>query len=364
MTNLSLLVLFLFPAFTLSGQIARSIAIAMCLLCAHPKVTKKLAEPGILLFTWFAWAVLCSYQSDNFQLALFGYHKRFEGLVTWILAISFGWLFWRTSTLDRLFLTCKAILAICLLVMIFRPDIYKSLIFGHITIAAFASIVSCMLMAKHPAYIALALPFIYLTMNRSMILALSLGSITYVVINRKYISELFMMKWYPWVFMVIVLALAIFGAYPKLKKIDSSSLGTGFRSQMVIQSIHAFTQRPLTGYGIDTLSKVLHQRNDVNAEHNWNDMGNGHFVRNYFDVDRSHNIFLDILLQTGIIGLIISLFILTRMTYRTFCYPLEINQACLYGVSAVIGFGLMNPFGIPAMFLMCLCILGIEKEEV
>jgi O-antigen ligase len=364
MTSLSLIVLFLFPAFTISGQIARSIAIAMCLLCCHPKVSKKLAEPGLLLITWFLWAFFCSYQSEYFQLALFGFHKRFEGLITWILALSFGWLFWRSSNLKSLFITCGGILALCFLAMVFKPDIYKSLIFGHITIAAFASIVSCMLISRNILWIGLAIPFVFLTQIRSMLLALAFASLAYLLVNRKRIKDLFGNSWTPWIVTVIILPLTLIAAYPKLSTISYHSIGKGARTQFAEQAIHAIVFKPLTGYGIDTQSKILKPAVTDSEEYHEHDRGDGVMIRKIFDVDRCHNFFLDILLQTGFIGLALWLFILTRIVYRTLSYPSEINQACLYGTFSAIGFGFTNPMGIPAMFLLCLCVLGIERDEI
>jgi O-antigen ligase len=364
MTNLALVVLFLFPAFTISGQIARSIAVAMCLLCCHPKVEKKLSEPALLLFTWFIWAFFCSYMSDHFQLALFGFHKRFEGLITWILAISFGWLFWRTSSLESLYKACLSILGLCFLVMVFKPDVYKSLIYGHITIAAFVTIICCMLMAKNPAYLAILIPFIFLMQIRSMLLGLGLALIAYGILNRKQIKHLFGSYWTPWLVLIVVLPLILIAAIPKLSTISFSSLGKGARTQFAAQAIQAIAQRPFMGYGIDTLSKVLKPAKTDSEEYTETDRGDGVMIRTIYEVDRTHNFFLDILLQTGFIGLSIWLFILTRITYRTFKNPSTTNQACFYGVAAVIGFAMTNPFGVPAMFLMCLCVLGIEKEEI
>ena len=362
MTQISLLVLFLFPAFTISGQIARSIAIAMCLLCCHPKTVKKLAEPGILLLTWFAWAVFCSYQSDNFQLSLFGYHKRFEGIITWILAISFGWLFWRTSKLNSLFITCGLILAICLGAMIFRPDIYKNVIFGHIAIGAFAAIVACMFMVKHPLYIGIALPFIAITLNRSMLLALLFGAMAYGLVHRKKLLESFK-TWKPWAVCGVIFTLCVIAAYPKLKNIDPRSFGSGARTDFARQTIQASIIRPILGYGIDSQSKILIPPINDKSEYRWDSRPDGTQYKVYFNVDRCHNFLLDILLQTGLVGVAIWVLILTRMTYRTLLMPNEINQACLYGTAAVMGFGMMNPFGIPAMFLLCLCVLGIERKD-
>jgi O-antigen ligase len=363
MINISLLVLFFFPAFTISGQIARSIAIAMCLLCAHPTIARRLAEPGILLITWFIWAIFCSYQSEYFQLALFGYHKRFEGIITWILALSFGWLFWRTSSLKSLFLYCKIILGICFAVMVFKPEIYKSLIYGHITIAAFASIISCMLISRNIAWIGLAIPFVYLTQVRSMLLAIGLASLAYLALNRHKIKDLFGNNWTPWVVTVIILPLTLIAAYPKLSSMNLRSLGTGARSQFAWQSIEAITLKPFTGYGIDTQSKILKPAIVGSEEYHEHDRGDGVMIKRIFDVDRAHNFFLDILLQTGFIGLILWLFILTRIVYRTFSYPSEINTACMYGACGAISYGLTNPCGIPCLFMLCLCVLGIERDS-
>lgn len=354
MTHLALFVLFLYPALTVSGQLARMMAVAMCLLCCHPSITKATREPGKLLFVWFLWAVFCSYNSDNFALALYGYSKRWEGLTTWALAISFAWLFWRTSTVNRLIVTLLSIMAVCLLFMLWKPDSYKYLISGNIMIAGFVSVASCLLMSQHPLLICTSLPFIYLTQNRSLLCGVILGGLNYLLINRKLIAR---KQWAR----IAALALGmILLAYPKLSKVDLSSLGTGARTQFVAQSVDFITMKPLMGYGIDTQSELFRPITGPMIELQAKQVGD-RVMKRPLSIDRAHNIVLDILLQTGLVGLTIILFIVTRMTYRTFNNPSKVNTACLCGLAGFLGFSLFNPTGIPAIFLACLCIMGIEE---
>jgi len=354
MNHLALLTLFLFPAMTISGQTARMIAVAMCLLCCHPKAEKRLSEPGILLIAWFLWAALCSLLGDHFDMSLFGYYKRFEGLSMWLLAIGFGWLFWRCSTLPRLFLTICAILSICLSVMLIKPEIYKNIIYGHITISAFAAVGSCMLMAKHPAFIACAIPFTFLTSNRSIIFALMFGAGAYLALNFKRLHKEVIST------IVTLLAIAVVGVLPKLLTLDLKSLGTGARTAIATKALEHIAIRPVMGYGVDTQSTLFGKsEHETITQHI-----RGKPVAFKVDIDRCHNVFLDIAIQTGLVGLALWLFLLTRMTYRAFSYPSEVNTACLCGIAAFIGFGLWNPTGIPSIFLACVCILGIERKSI
>ena len=354
MTSIALLVLFMFPAFTVSGQITRNILIAICLICCHPKVSKKLCEPAILLFTWFIWAVFCSYQSDNFQMSLFGYHKRFEGINTWILALAFGWLFWRTSSLTMLFSNLLLIIFICLSMMIFKPDIYGQIMFGHIAIAAFVTVACSMLMAGRPAFILLTLPFIYLTQNRSIILGATLACVCYFVLNNKAVTKKHFMIGSAFLILVTLLA------WPKLKGIKPFEMGNGMRTRTAVKAIEFATLKPLTGYGLDTQSTLF---GTDDGEFKIIERPDSSIIKIPYVIDRCHNFFLDILVQTGVIGLILWLFILTRIVYRTFLHPSEVNRACLYGVFSFIGFGLFNPQGCPALFLACVCIIGIENKN-
>lgn len=349
-----MLTLFLFPAFTVSGQITRNILIAICLLCSHPTMPKKLREPGILLIAWFAWAIFCSFISDNWLMSLFGYHRRFEGLNTWVLAIAFGWLFWRTSHLIRLLGTCLLIMTICLVMMIWKPDIYGQIMFGHIAIAAFVTVASAMMMSERWYAVLIPLPFIYLTQNRSIILGMLAASACYVAMNRKLIHK------NQWKVMGAIAILTLFVAWPKLKHVNPSEMGHGMRSQTAVKAIEFATLKPLTGYGIDTQSTLF--GSDM-GEFNEIRPSDGRIVKIPFTIDRCHNFFLDILVQTGVIGLILWLFILTRIVYGAFSFPSQVNTACLYGTASAISFSLLNPMGIPSMILLCVCVMGIEKKE-
>jgi O-antigen ligase len=357
MTNLALFVLFLYPALTVSGQISRMICVAFCLLCCHPKIIKKTLEPGLLLFAWFAWAILCSYLSGNFGLSLFGYHKRWEGLSTWALAISFGWLAWRASDLRSILLTLTAICAICLGVMLFIPSMFTNWIYTYVAIASFTSMVACMLMARHFAWICLALPFLFITQNRTMILALSFGLVAYLAINYKKLTRLH------WCMIAFIGLAALALVAPKLARINIAGLGKGARIQMAQQAIDHITMKPLMGYGIDTQSKIFGDIKGEREEYHSYVTEDGRILKDFLSTDRAHNTTLDILLQTGFVGLAIWLFILTRMTYRAFSYPSEVNSACLYGIAAFVGFGMLNPTGIPSLFLVCLCVMGMEKKS-
>ena len=354
MTHIAYLILFLFPAFTVSGQITRNVCIAIALLCCHPKIVKKMAEPGFLLLTWFIWAIFCSYQSDSWLMSMFGFHRRFEGLNTWILALSFGWLFWRTSNLSRLYALLLLLMAICLFMMLWKPDIYGRIMFGHVAIAAFVTVACSMLMASRPLFALLSLPFIYLTQNRSIIIGIGLTMALYFILNNKAVRRKHLL------ITASCLILVCFLAWPKLKQFKPSEMGNGFRIQTAQKAIEFATLKPIIGYGVDTQSTLFGV--DVN-EFREIRPDETRRIRVPFSIDRCHNFFLDILIQTGVIGLILWLFILTRIVYRVVLCPSQINTACLYGVAGAIGFSLANPMGIPAIFLMCLCIIGIEKEE-
>jgi O-antigen ligase len=357
MTHLALLVLFLYPAFTISGQIARMIAVAFCLLCCHPSNVKRLEAPGILLITWFAWSCFCSYLSDNFLLSLFGYHKRWEGLSTWALAISFAWLFWKSSSLNRLFITCSVIILICLSGMVFKPDLYKHYLYGYITISAFITIIACMLMSKHPAFIWISLPFILITQNRSMVLGLACGLFVYIALNYKTFTTRAR------IILASASVLAVIFITPKVAQLNPNTLGTGARTQIAKQALDFFAMKPLMGYGVDTHSKLFMPPEGEFTESDSYVLEDGRKVRVMHGVDRSHNIILDLALTSGIIGLALWLFMLTRMTYMTFKYPTEVNKACLYGMAAYSGFAMFNPIGIPAHFMACLCVMGIERKQ-
>jgi len=354
MTHLALFTLFFFPAMTLVGQTARMITVAMCLLCCHPRIEKKLAEPGILLMVWLAWATLCSWYGNSFDMSLFGYYKRFEGLSMWLLAVSFGWLFWRSSSLNRLYLSIGAIFAVCLTVMLIEPKIYGGIIYGHITIAAFAAIGSCILMAKHPAFIACAIPFAFITGNRSIVIALLCGGGCYLALNWKKLPRKLIYA------MASLFLIAALGVLPKLLTMDIRSLGKGVRTQVAMEAVQYIAMKPVMGYGIDTQSTLFGKNEHEKITHEIR----GRVLELQMDLDRCHNIFLDVTMQTGFVGLAIWLFLLTRMAYRAFCYPSEVNTACLCGMAAFIGFNLANPCGIPSIFLACICITGIEKEKL
>lgn len=358
MTHLALAVLFFYPAYTTSGQIIRMVVVALMLLMIDASKPRKMEAPAMLLLAWFLAACFCSYVGSSFNMSLFGYYKRWEGLPTWGLAIAFGYLFWKSSKLNHLFITCVALLTVCLCIMLFQPNIFQNVIYGHITISAFVTVVACMLMAKNPAYCLAALPFALLTQQRCMLIGIGLAWLAYIGLNFRN-KHLF--KIVSFIALATVVCMTAVLA-PKLSKLDLSTLGRGARVNMLHQTVDLFTLRPFTGYGIGTLSLVLKQPKGELAETFDHKLSSGKIIKIDKTLDKSHNFFCDILLQTGLLGLVLWLFILTRMVYLTYIFPSQTNVACLLGMAGFIGFSMLNPSGIPAMFMACLCVMGIEKQ--
>lgn len=134
----------------------------------------------------------------------------------------------------------------------------------------------------------------------------------------------------------------------RIKLMNTRVSFEGSRAQWAKQAIEISSYSYPWGWGLDTGSELLKSPKGRTAE---------------IDVisDRTHNIFCDVLLWSGSIGLLLFLSVLVFTAKRIWLFHSPNNIACGLGALSVIIFSCMNPFGIPALALFFMCILGVRK---
>lgn len=154
--------------------------------------------------------------------------------------------------------------------------------------------------------------------------------------------------------LILVGVIALSPAGRKMAKIDVHTMGTGPRSQWMMQAIQASKERPMLGYGLDTLSHVLKPASGA--------FGTGD-LKNPTIADRTHNIFLDMLLQTGWIGLALFVTTVGMAVKCALNHPSVNNAISLSVLGGWIVTGLFNPTGITATLIMLMALFAIGRDE-
>ncbi len=131
-------------------------------------------------------------------------------------------------------------------------------------------------------------------------------------------------------------------------------MGTGARAQWIMQADEWGQSLPLTGFGLDSLIGKLKRPVGPTAE-------DRNMEDSTFQADRTHNILYDILLQTGWIGLTLTLLCFGSALAVVKDNLTTHNIACMGGLVAYVVFSCMNPPGILAHVIAVTCLFGIRK---
>jgi len=139
----------------------------------------------------------------------------------------------------------------------------------------------------------------------------------------------------------------------KLGDVNVCSFGSGARSSWIIQAYDIVRKWPvekrLIGDGFDTI--VFHLRNP------------GGVMRPDGAPDRTHNVAMDIILQTGVLGYTLSLLCLASCIHCVLDRADDRNKMCLAGILAWIVFGMFNPQGAAADAMMVCCVFGMREKH-
>lgn len=299
-----------------------------------------------LFFAFLCWTALCCFMSPWPALAVYGFHMRYEGLLTYVICLFLAIEYWKN------FATVKGITLPLILLSVIYPFIHSYtpewagwLLVPQVAIGAMCAVGFGIL---YPINRYLTLPIAIAgiwTGSRAFFVCMILTIAITECLNFKQIWRL---KWFLAAFGLLVALVLPFT--PLKQKLENTRFDfQGSRSQWIYQAIGISKALPLTGYGLDTGSEWLKPAKGRTAEHK--------------DViaDRVHNIYFDVLIWTGWIGafiavIMISWTLLTAFTNRT----LE-NVACGLGIASYLAFSVFNPLGAPSLALFFICILGVRK---
>ena len=168
------------------------------------------------------------------------------------------------------------------------------------------------------------------------------------------VSEIFRRDWKPnkkifWIIpAILVIALSPLGR--KFRDLNYEGIGKGSRIAWLIQGCDLIKEKPIQGFGLDTLKFHLKP-------------ANGMMTQQGAVIDRTHNVIMDMTLQTGIVGLFMLCVVGVRCVDKVWDHPTNLNLACVSALTCWLVIGFFNPQGIPAHLLMCQMVFGIRGKE-
>jgi len=317
-----------------------------------------------LFIVWLGWAFVCGLLSQHVEMAIYGYAWRMEGWLTWLILARLAWMYWEQMR-DLRFITFMAVLGLGIVAAASLDWVakwhnwFRDFSEPRIALGGFIGMAGVLLWIRNRFLVLLTIPFLFMADSRSCVLGMIAGILVWEIseaIRKKKTDTGEALSWLIVICGVIVLLCPL--AF-KFTRIDPATLGTGARAQWALQAQWLIKQHPIKGYGLDTLATVL-----------WPPSGRGHELAHQGGklvdaiCDKTHNIILDILLMTGWPGLILCLLTFGSALGTAWLFPTASNRACISGMIAWIVMGLVNPQGIPAHFLMLVCLIGINEQKI
>lgn len=292
----------------------------------------RIPRMSVIRWLWvifMAWAFVCSFTCEYPALSILGHPLRSEGAL-WLIIATFISL---TFPKKWIFTTCFAI-SLSMFLLLFLQNQKLLAYCPHLQIPRFAggiaSILAVILFAKDWRLLALAIPLIDLSESRTAWIASLLGCLSFWAFNR---------KWFPWTWTVIGI-ICLYMIFTTTINHVSTHYGTGVRANLIIQGSKLAAKCPLTGFGMDTLSKYL--KKPACSKEKTID-------------DRTHYLPLDVILQTGWIGYAMMLTILGTLLYKA-----RTNAIKLGVVTSWCIFNMINPSGFASHELALIILLSNE----
>jgi hypothetical protein len=317
---------------------------------------------GVLL----AWMFLSSSICDNNMIASTGYWNRMEGFITWFILAVLAWAYWTVAEGNNEFELFKLpwnltgfsqlfLLVLLSFITIIILDIFVwpiqsygfSLnIMPNNALAGFASIAFILLYAYHPVASLPAIMLVLSTSNRTAILVLFTGLICYYALTayKKLLKTLAISC------LIAFTIIPFTGVYNRIAHLSGNNFGIGARSQWVLQGSELTKSVPVTGYGLDTLSRYLKPVK-------------GAYQHKGAIVDRTHFLPIDMILQLGWIGYYIVLAILGCAVHIVLQNRTKQNVICLSLIVSWIVFNCFNPCGIYGHLMMLIGLMGIRSQD-
>ena len=327
-----------------------------------------------LFFTWLAWCGIGIFFSEYPLMAFQGFYPyRGEGLLTFLILTCFALSYWKVF--DSLRPLGWIMAGICLFLFIafvvivyfwegdygdrsYAKNFFDRALLPDVAVASFACQTGAIMAYIHPLLgLIAALPLVDAA-SRSGLIALFVSLTTFVILTKKTNLTISSKKLGKYCLVgIVVLGLSfllvgkIVGMNQKLTSIPKiQTMGSGARSQWILQGANLASRLPLTGFGLDTLSNYL----QTPTGGQWKEM------RRYIS-DRTHNIMYDIILQTGWVGFTMLLLTLGYAVAICVHHPDRHNIACLCALIAWGIFAHANPHGMLGNSTALICLFGIRK---
>lgn len=221
-------------------------------------------------------------------------------------------------------------------------------VFPKMSLAAFTTFAALSFWMVHPVCVTLALPLLVHS-NRATVIALMVGFAVYHGFRIGKILKGTKLALTASGIAFLAMAIAFSPVGKKFMALDPDTFGQGARTQWLVQASDLTYNMPLTGYGIDSLSRHLKPATGPMSEKN-------------AVADKCHNIIFDLILSTGWIGYTLALLTFGAALGVTWFYRSSTNIACFALVCAWITFNLMNPTGMMGHACMLIGLFGIRRE--
>jgi hypothetical protein len=347
MIFLSFLALLACPGLSQNSQVAKLALSTMFLISCREGQRISFETHHKLYFGWLGMAAISSITSYWPSIAIYGFHYRYEGLLTYIVVTCLAVYYWRNyDTLMVLYLASLIGCTAWLIAKFYLDD--ETLGWLLLPPLAISGLSAVMFGATYMISRKASLPFLLFGLvagYRAFLLSAMVSFIIGELIRRD------LKAYWKQTLVVIVAILAVLPFTPLLNKIKNTNFTlSGSRSQWIQQAWVAANHMPLQGYGLDSGSEILKTPKGKTAEK---------------DVisDRVHNIIFDILLWSGWFGLgmvFMVFWYLCRATYQNLS---NVNLACFMGVLCYALFNIVNPSGVPSLAAMLICLFGITNYE-
>ncbi len=356
------------------NQQINRLAIVLCLLLFCRKIHDfKTEAHHWLFFAWLLWAALGTIFSDYQAMSFYGFYPyRGDGLLTYLIITCMAVLYWMN------FKTLKPLAGMFIIAFVIAIGAYfyfvtrwyknfpeqgaASMFFGRfflpeVGIGSFACQASIITAILNPLFAFLGLIVLIEAKSRIGLIAWAITlSLASLYRYRKYLTKKRFLGIICLLGTLFLLFECVKGKLPISTKFtyrpDVMKLGMGARSQWLLQGSNLSRSMPLTGFGLDTLSEYLHEPR-------------GKELVGYSELysDRTHNIAMDSILQTGWIGFTLILLTLGGAIGITWFYPTRQNVVCLGVLGAFLIYGMANPHGIVGNLTALTCLFGIRRTE-
>lgn len=331
----------------------RVLACAFCLL-AVDMGRFKLGVVQWCFLAWLAWTIACTFfLGSRADFAFQGFNMRMEGLPTWIVITALAYAFW--SLTDR-FMWFVGFMGLATVYLCFKLDLmalhesfFAVTVFPKMALAAFTTFAALSFWMVNPVCVTFALPLLVHS-NRAAVIALLVGIAVFHGFrdgHRIMKGKTLALAASGIALLMVAIVLSPVGA--KFRALNPDTIGQGARTQWLVQASELTRDMPLTGYGMDSLSRQLKPAQGLMSEKNT-------------VADKCHNIIYDLILSTGWIGYTLALLTFGTALGVTWLYRSSTNIACFALVCAWITFNLMNPTGMMGHACMLIGLFGIRRE--